>query len=158
VVKRTNRRGGRRSSIPALLVGVVTAAGSPGDPGKGGTPGVVLGVITGASAALLALLLGVVMATSGLIVTPAGLIHRKNLRSKPVGWPEIESFTVGPGRSRMGWPALVICLKDGSRVITSVVSFTARYPALVARELTALQADAAAIAVTGQDMTAGEPD
>jgi hypothetical protein len=53
---------------------------------------------------------------------------------------------------------MVAILNDGSRVITNVTSFTARYPALVARELTALEADAATAAVTGQDMTAGESD
>ena len=63
-----------------------------------------------------------------------------------------------PGRAIVpGW-AMVAILNDGSRVITNVTSFTARYPALVARELTALEADAATAAVTGQDMTAGESD
>ena len=141
-----------------FLVGVVIAVGSPGNPGKGGTPGVVLGVIVGASVALLALLMGAVLATNCVIVTPAGVIHRNNLRSKPIGWPEIESFTVGPGRGRMQWPALIIRLNDGSRVITNVTSFRAKYPALVARELTALQADVATAAVTSQGMTAGESD
>jgi hypothetical protein len=41
-----------------FLLGVVTAAGSPSNPGKGGTAGVVFGVIVGASVALLALLMG----------------------------------------------------------------------------------------------------
>jgi hypothetical protein len=43
-------------------------------------------------------------------------------------------------------------------VIANVTSFRARFPALVARELTALQADVATAAVTSQDMTAGETD
>jgi hypothetical protein len=141
-----------------FLIGVVTAVGSQGNPGKGGTPGAVLGVIVGVSVALLALLTGAVLATNCVIVTSAGVIHRNNLRSKPIGWPEIESFTVGPGRGRMGWPALIIRLNDGSRVITNVTAFRARHPALVARELTALQADVATTAVTSQDMTAGESD
>jgi hypothetical protein len=34
-----------------FVVGVVTATGSPGDPGKGGTIGVILGVAVGISAA-----------------------------------------------------------------------------------------------------------
>jgi hypothetical protein len=46
----------------------------------------------------------------------------------------------------------------GFRVITSITSFTAKYPALVASELTALQADTVAAAATSQDTTAGEPD
>lgn len=144
--------------VSFFLIGVVTAVGSSGNPGKGGTPGMVLGVIVGASVALLVLLMGSVLATNCVIVTPAGLIHRNNLRSKPIRWPEIESFTVGPGRGRMRWPALIIRLNDGSRVITNVTSFTDRYPGLVARELTALQADVATAAVTSQDMTAGESD
>jgi hypothetical protein len=58
----------------------------------------------------------------------------------------------------MRWPALIIRLNDGSRVVTNVTAFTARYPALVARELTALQADVATAAVTSQDRTVGESD
>ena len=107
-----------------FLVGIVTATGSPGDPRKGGTAGVVLGVATGVLVTLFSLLLEAVMATNSLIATSAGLIHRNNLRSKLIGWPEIESFTVEPGRSRMGWPALIIRLNDGSRVTTNVASFT----------------------------------
>ena len=124
-----------------FLVGVVTAVGSPGHPGKGGTAGVILGVAVGVLVTLFSVMLGAVMATNSLIVTPARLIHRDNLRSLPLTWPAIESFTVGPSRTLMRWPALVICLRDDSRVVTSVISFTARYPAMVARELTAMQAD-----------------
>ena len=43
-------------------------------------------------------------------------------------------------------------------MIISVASFTARYPALAARELTALQADAAAAALATHDMLACESD
>lgn len=119
----------------------------------------VLGVIDGASATALSLLLGAVLATDRLIVTPAGLICKSNLRSKAISWPEVRSFTVGPGRGRMGWPALIIRLDDDSQVITKIASFTARYPAGVARELTALQADAAAPAVVASPDTArGQPD
>jgi hypothetical protein len=135
------------------------AAGSPGDPGKGGTAGVVSGVIVGVSVTLLSLLMGAILATNSLIVTPAGLIHKKNLRSKAIGWPEVRSFTVGPGRSRMRWPALIIRLNDDSQVITNVESFTVRYPGRVARELAALQADAlAAAAVASPDTAGSEPD
>jgi hypothetical protein len=146
-------------AVAFFIIGVVTAAGSPGDPGKGGTAGVVLGVIVGASATVFSLLLGAVLATDRLIVTPAGLICKSNLRSKAISWPEVKSFTVGPGRGRMGWPALIIRLDDDSQVITKIASFTARYPAGVARELTALQADAAAAAVVASPDTAGgQPD
>lgn len=140
-----------------FLVGVVTATSSPGNPGKGGTIGVVLGVAVGVFATLLSVWMGAFLATNMLIVTSAGLIHRRNLRRRLIGWPEIESFTVGPGRGRMGWPTLIVRLNDGSRVFTSVASYTTGYPGRVARELTALQASAATAAVTGQDTTAGEP-
>lgn len=138
-----------------FLVGVVTATGSPGDPGKGGTIGVVLGVAVGVLAALFSLWMGAVLATNSLIVTSAGLIHRHNLRQRLIGWPEVESFTVGPGRRRMRWPTLIVRLNDGSRVFTSVASYTTGYPGRVARELTELQASAAAAAVTSQDTGAG---
>jgi hypothetical protein len=141
-----------------FLVGVVTATGSPGDPGKGGTIGVVLGVAVGVLAALFSLWMGAVLATNSLIVTSAGLIHRHNLRRRLIGWPEIESFTVGPGRGRMRWPTLIVRLSDGSQVITDVASYTTGYPGRIARELTAVQASSAAAAVTSQDTTAGEID
>ena len=144
--------------LALFLVGVVTATGSPGDPGKGGTIGVILGVAAGAVGTLLSLWMGAVLATNSLTVTSAGLISRKNLRRRLIGWTEIESFTVGPGRGRMRYPTLIVCLRDGSKVITNVTSFTDGHPSLVARELTALQASAAASAVTSQDTTAGEPD
>jgi hypothetical protein len=141
-----------------FLIGVVTATGSPGDPGKGGTIGVVGGVVIGVLAALFSLWMGAVLATNSLIVTSAGLIHRHNLRRRLIGWPEIESFTVGPGRGRMRWPALIVRLSDGSQVITNVASYTTGYPGRIARELTAVQASSAAAAVTSQDTTAGGTD
>jgi hypothetical protein len=139
-----------------FLIGVVTATGSPGHPGKGGTIGVVFGVAVGVLVALLSLWMGAVLATNSLIVTSAGLIHRHNLRRRLIGWPEIESFTVGPGRGRKG-PVLIVRLSDGSQVITSITSHTG-YPDRIARELTAVQASSAAAAVTSQDTTAGETD
>lgn len=42
-----------------------------------------------------------------------------------------------------GYPTLITCLTDGSRVLTDVYSFTAKHPSQVARELTALQANRA---------------
>ena len=107
-----------------FLVGVVTAAGSPGDPGEGA----------------------------------AGWSTRTTSPSKPIGWPEIESFAVGAGRSGMGWPALTIRLNDGSRVITNVASFTARHRARIARELTALRAEVAATAVMSPGTAGAEPE
>jgi Bacterial PH domain len=127
-----------------FLGGVVTATGSPRDPGKGGTIGAVLGVAVGVCVILLSLGVGAVVATSSLIVTSAGLTYRNKLRRRLITWAEIESFTVGPGRGRGRWPTLVVCLNDGSKVVTNVASFTAGHPAQVARELTALQTSPAA--------------
>jgi hypothetical protein len=132
--------------VPTLLfflLGVGIAASSSGDPGKGGTIGVVFGVATGVFAALVGLWSGALLVTSGLTVTADGLVNRYNLRRRLIGWAEVESFTVGPGRGPMRYPALIIRLTDGSRVLTSVTSVTAKHPSRVARELTALQADAA---------------
>jgi hypothetical protein len=58
----------------------------------------------------------------------------------------------------MGWPALTIRLNDGSRVITNVASFTARHPARIARELTALQAEVVATAVMSPGTAGAEPE
>jgi hypothetical protein len=128
-----------------FMVGVVTATGSPGDPGKGGTIGVVLGVAIGISVILLSLWAGAVAVTSSLIVTSTGLIHRNNLRKRLISWPEIDSFTVEAGQRRMSmhWPTLVVRLKDGTKVFTNVTSFTAAHPTRVARELAVLQTGAA---------------
>jgi len=126
-----------------FLLGVVIATGSPGDPGKGGTIGVVFGVAVGVCVVLLSLWMGALLVTSGLIVTSDGLANRYNLRRRLIGWPEVESFTVGPGRGWRRYPTLIICLTDGSQVLTNVTSFTAKHPSQVARELIALQANAA---------------
>lgn len=141
-----------------LVIGLGTAVSSPGAPGKGGTAGAVLGVAVGMCCVLFSLWGGAIVATNGLTVTSAALVHRSSLRSTTIGWPEIESFTVGPGRGRMRWPAVIIVMKNGSRVVTSVASYTARRPAQVARELTDLQADIAAAAPACQDAPAAESD
>ncbi len=122
-------------ALVVFLLGVVMATSSPGDPGKGGTIGVVFGVAIGVCTVLLSLWMGACLAKDGLIVTPDGLINRRNLRRRLIGWDEVESFTVGPGRGRMRYPTLIICLTDGSRVLTTVTSFTAGLPSQVAREL-----------------------
>ena len=82
VDKRQEREGGAsRESVPGVpgvpnltrvlswilvlaffLLGVVTATGSPGDPGKGGSIGVVLGVAVGVFVILLSLWTGAVVA------------------------------------------------------------------------------------------------
>jgi PH (Pleckstrin Homology) domain-containing protein len=128
-----------------FIMGVVMTASSPGN---GGTLGVVFGVAIGVYVALgvfvvlVSLWLGALLVTNGLTVTSDGLANRLNLRRRLIGWPEVDSFTVGPGDRWRKYPTLIICLTDGSRVLTSVTSYTAKYPSQVARELTALQASA----------------
>ena len=122
-----------------FLIGVVTAAGSPGAPGKGGTTGVVLGVAVGVIAALSSVWMGAVLATNRLIVTSAGLTYSHNLRRRLIGWAEVQSFGVGPGRGRMRYPTVVIRRNDSSMLVTNLASFTSTYPARVANELTAWQ-------------------
>lgn len=141
-----------------FLLGVDMVLYSPGNPGKGGTAGVVAGAIIGILAILGSLVGGAAIATNRIIVTSAGLAYKNGLRGRQFGWPEIESFAVGPGRSILGWPTLIIRLGDGSSVVTHVSSFTARHPTLVARELAALQAEAGAASVAGRDMATGEAD
>jgi hypothetical protein len=122
-----------------FIVGAVTAAGSPGDPGKGGTIGVVLGVTVGVIAALLSVWMGAVVATNRLIVTSAGLMYRNKLRRRLIGWAEVQSFGVGPGRGRMRYPTVVIRRNDGSLLVTNLANWTSAYPARIADELTAWQ-------------------
>jgi len=123
-----------------FIMGVGIAASSPGNPGKGGTIGAVFGVAVGVFVVLVSLWMGALLVTNGLTVTSDGLANRLNFRRRLIGWAEVDSFTVGPGRGRMRYPTLIICLTDGSRVLTSVTSYTAKQPSQVARELTALQA------------------
>jgi hypothetical protein len=96
-------------------------------------------VVVGTAVLLLSAWLGAVLATNRLTVTEAGLVYRYNLRRRLIGWPEIRSFGVGPSRSRMRWPCLVIQLDNGSVTVNALSSFTATYPARVASELSAMQ-------------------
>jgi hypothetical protein len=100
-------------------------------------------VVVGTLVLLLSAWLGSVLATNRLIVTAGGLVYWNYLRRRHIGWPEIRSFGVGPGRSKMQWPCLVIRLDNGSVTVTSLGSFTTTYPARVAGELTALQRELA---------------
>lgn len=93
----------------------------------------------GALVLLFSLLLGATLATNRLIVTPAGLVHWKNLRRRVVSWAEVQSFGVGASRSMMGWPTLLIHRNDGSLLVTNLASFTRTNPARIADELTAWQ-------------------
>jgi hypothetical protein len=80
------------------------------------------------------------MATSVLIATPAELVYWWNwTRRRSVDWTEIQSFSVGPGRNRGGWPAVIITLNAGTRIRTEVSAYRRSYPARISAELTALQ-------------------
>ena len=80
------------------------------------------------------------MATSVLIATPAELVYWWNwTRRRTLNWTEIQSFSVGPGRNRGGWPAVIITLNTGTRIRTEVAAYRRSYPARISAELTALQ-------------------
>jgi hypothetical protein len=74
-----------------------------------------------------------------LVATPAELVYWDWMRRRSVGWTEIRSFRVGRGRSRGGWPAVIITLDNGTRIRTEVAAYRRGYPAGIATELTALQ-------------------
>ena len=80
------------------------------------------------------------MATSVLIATPAELVYWWNwTRRRSLDWAEIQSFGVGAGRSRGGWPTVIITLNTGARIRTEVAAYRRSYPARISAELTALQ-------------------
>ena len=80
------------------------------------------------------------MATSVLIATPAGLVYWWNwTRRRSLDWTEIQSFGVGRGRSRGGWPTVIITLNTGTRIRTEVAANRRSYPARISAELTTLQ-------------------
>ena len=80
------------------------------------------------------------MATSVLIATPAELVYWWNwTRRRSLDWTEIQSFGVGAGRSRGGWPTVIITLNTGARIRTEVAAYRRSYPARISAELTALQ-------------------
>jgi hypothetical protein len=80
------------------------------------------------------------MATSVLIATPAELVYWRNwTRRRSLDWTEIQSFGVGPGRNRGGWPAVIITLNTGTSIRTEVAAYRRSYPARISAELTALQ-------------------
>lgn len=96
--------------------------------------------ITGVFLLLLAAFCIRAMATSVLIATPAGLVYWWNwTRRRSLDWTEIQSFGVGRGRSRGGWPAVIITLDTGTRIRTEVAANRRSYPARISAELTALQ-------------------
>ncbi len=101
----------------------------------------VSSVVIGAFVLLLSVWLTLLLATTRLIVTAAGLVHWNYLRKKSIWWDEIRSFGAGPGRSRLRWPAVIIYLSNGSVVATNVVAYTKSYPARIADELTALKCE-----------------
>ena len=96
-------------------------------------------VIIGAVTLLFSAWMMLYLATTRLIVTSAGLVHWHNLRKRFIGWAEIQAFGVGRGRSRMGWPVVIIYLSTGAVIVTNVVGYARSRPARIADELTALQ-------------------
>jgi hypothetical protein len=100
-------------------------------------------VVVGAVAVLFSLCLGVTLATNRLVVTAAGLVYWNNLRRRFIGWPEIRSFGVGPGRSVARYPCPIIYLNVGKVTVTSLASFTAKRPTGIVGQLTAFQRDLA---------------
>jgi hypothetical protein len=95
--------------------------------------------LTGVALLLLAAFCIRAMSTSVLVATPAELVYWDWMRRRSVGWTEIRSFRVGRGRSRGGWPAVIITLDNGTRIRTEVAAYRRGYPAGIATELTALQ-------------------
>jgi hypothetical protein len=95
--------------------------------------------IAGVALLLLAAFCVRAIVTSVLVATPAELAYWVWTRRRSAGWAEIRSFRVGRGRSRGGWPVVVITLNDGTRIRTEVAAYRRSYPAGIAAELTALQ-------------------
>jgi hypothetical protein len=96
--------------------------------------------IAGVALLLLATFCVRAMATSVLIATPTELVYWWNwTRRRSLDWTEIQSFGVGAGRSRGGWPAAIITLNTGTRIRTEVAAYRRSYPARISAELTALQ-------------------
>jgi len=117
-----------------VLLGLALALGAPGRRNWVGPE--IMGVVL----LLLAVFAVRAMATSVLIATPAELVYWPHwMRRRSVEWSEIQSFRVGRGRSRAGWPAVIITLKTGTRISTDVAAYRRDYPARIAAELTALQ-------------------
>ncbi len=79
------------------------------------------------------------IATSVLIATPAELVYWDWTRRRSLEWTEVQSFHVGPGLGRVGWPTVIITLRTGTRIPTQVAAYRRSYPARIAAELTALQ-------------------
>lgn len=133
-----------------FVVGLSTVTIGPGEHDAVGS------LVVGIPVLLLSAWLGAVLATNRLTVTEAGLVYWYNLRRRLIGWPEIRSFGVGPSRSRMRWPCLVIQLDNGSVAVNSLSSFTATYPARVANELSAMQREAAPGLTPGGGLPEGQ--
>jgi hypothetical protein len=82
--------------------------------------------VTGVALLLLAAFCIRAMSTSVLVATPAELVYWDWMRRRSVGWTEIRSFRVGRGRSRGGWPAVIITLDNGTRIRTEVAAYRHR--------------------------------
>jgi hypothetical protein len=117
-----------------VLLGLVFVLGGPGGGDWVGPE--IVGVVL-----LLLAAFGIrAMATSVLIPTPAELVYWRNwTRRRSLDWTEIQSFGVGAGRSRGGWPTVIITLNTGTRIRAEVAAYRRSYPARISAELTALQ-------------------
>jgi hypothetical protein len=121
-----------------------------------------MNAVIGTLTILLSLWLAAGVTTNRLIVTPAGLAYRSNLRRRFIGWSEVKSF--GVGRSRTGgftggwvpWPTLVINRNDGSVLDTRLAFFTARHPSRIADELATWHRQLAPSVLADGDLTQGD--
>ena len=100
-----------------VLLGLVFVLGGAGGGDWAGPE--IVGVVL----LLLAALCIRAMATSVLIATPAELVYWNWTCRRSVGWTEIQSFGVGAGRSRGGWPTVVITLNTGTKIRTEVAAY-----------------------------------
>jgi hypothetical protein len=125
---------GMAIAVPACLVFFLVGLTMVIDEGQVG----VSGLIVGAWALLFSIWFGLVLATNRLIVTPAGLVYRNNLRRRFISWSQVRSFEVGRARSLLPWGGLVVRLEVGS-VTVACVSGTKRFVARSADELRGLQ-------------------
>jgi hypothetical protein len=132
-----------------VLLGLVLVLGGPGAGDWAGPE------IMGVALLLIAAFCIRAMATPVLVATPEELVYWDWTRRRPVERTEIRSFRVGPGRSRGGWPAVMMTLGNGTWIRTEVAAYRWTYPARIAAGLTALQRQyAPAPAPSGSDQSA----
>lgn len=136
-----------RSPVQDLLLpicGVLFLVVSPtplsGGPGKGGTAGWVLGIVVAVAMAGIGLGIIVCQVSNRLLVADDGLTYRYNLRTRHVGWPDVQSVGTTPAKSMGSWWWLQVQTPGGETPIKSVMG-TRKYVGGVAAEISALAAD-----------------